>query len=63
MHRIAQIVQQLADDLALVFLLYAAQDGSVGRVAGRGDARFQLVFSVRAARAELTRGLGSSLAA
>jgi hypothetical protein len=48
MHRITQVVQQLANDLSLVFLLYAAQDGGVGWRGGRRKARFQVVFSVRA---------------
>jgi hypothetical protein len=35
MHGVAQVVQQLANDLALVFLLHTAQDGGVGRRGGR----------------------------
>lgn len=60
MHGIAQVMQQLANDLPLVFLLYAAQGGGVGRGAGRGETRFQVLFSVGPARAELSHGLVSS---
>jgi len=63
MHRIAQVVQQLANDLPLVLLLYADQDGGIGRWAGCRRARFQVVLSSRAVGAELTPGLRSSLAA
>jgi hypothetical protein len=48
MHRIAQVVQQLANDLPLVLLLYTDQDGGIGRRAGCRRARFQVVFSSRA---------------
>jgi hypothetical protein len=57
MHRIAQVVQQLANDLALVFLLYAVQNGRIGRRGGDGKARFQMFISVGAAR------LGTNVAA
>jgi hypothetical protein len=42
MHRIAQVVQQLANDLPLVLLLYADQDNGIGRSAGCRRASFQL---------------------
>ena len=63
MHRIAQVVQQLANDLPLVLLLYADQDGGIGWRAGCWRARFQVVLSSWAVGAELIPGLGSSLAA
>ena len=62
MHRIAQVVQQLADDLALVFLLHAGQGGGVGRGAGCLGARFQLFSPFGRLRPELSHGLESSLA-
>jgi hypothetical protein len=47
MHRVAQVVQELANDLTLVLLLYPAQDSGVGRGRGDSEAGFQVVFSVR----------------
>jgi hypothetical protein len=46
-HRVAQVVQELANDLTLVFLLYPAQDGGIGRGRGDSEAGFQVLFSVR----------------
>jgi hypothetical protein len=50
MDRITQVVQQLANDLPLVLLLYTAQDGGVGRDTGCRRARFQLFSPFGAAR-------------
>jgi hypothetical protein len=46
MHRITQVVQQLANDLSLVLLLHAGQGSGVGWRTGCRRARFQFVFSV-----------------
>jgi hypothetical protein len=60
MHRIAQVVQQLANDLALIFLLDAVQNGRVGRRGGNGKARFQMVSPWVQPGWELMSRLGSS---
>jgi hypothetical protein len=63
MHGIAQVVQKLADDLTLVFLLDPAKDGGVGRGRWDGDARFQVFSPFKTVAAELSTRLGSSPAA
>ena len=63
MHGIAQVVEQLANDLPLVFLLHAAQDGGGGRGARGGKTRFQSFSPFGLLGAELTPSLVSSLAA
>jgi hypothetical protein len=60
MHGIAQVVQQLANDLSLIFLLDPAQDGGVrGWRAVGADARFQTFLRLSQVR-ELSSRLGSS---
>jgi hypothetical protein len=59
-HRVTQVVQQLANDLTLVFLLNPAKDGGVGRGRGDSEAGFQGPFLRSGVAAELTPRLGSS---
>jgi hypothetical protein len=50
MHGVAQVVQQLANDLSLVFLLDPAEGGGIGRETGRRGDSLQFVFSFVAPR-------------
>ncbi|HEY7642793.1 MAG TPA: hypothetical protein VH814_23870 [Steroidobacteraceae bacterium] len=59
MHRIAQVVQQLANELSLIFLLDPVQDFRIGRRRG-GKTRVQILFSVCDQGWELLHGLVSS---
>lgn len=42
MHRIAHVMQQLANDLSLIFLLHPIQDGGIRGRAGGRCGRFQM---------------------
>jgi hypothetical protein len=63
MHGIAQVVQELANDLALVFLLDPAQDGGVGRGRRDGEAGFQVVLRSKPLRRNYRYGWGVPLTA